>query len=151
MVIIVIQTSETWFFNICKVVKQKVFFRWRYKKVISKAIIENNSKRGSLFSRYSFPMMVRWANDGVLQTNATKMLIDDVKCSLMMVKCSSMMVKWVYDPTLISPSLTSILVALAWSTPLFAHLKFIEKLHRLNRDHVNSKKSKGYLRGGGVF
>ena len=50
---------------------------------------------------------------------------------LMMVKCSSMMVKWVYDHTLISPSLTSILPSLAWSKPSFAHLILIEKLHRL--------------------
>jgi len=54
-----------------------------------------------------------------------------VKCSLMMVKCSSMMLKWVYDNTLISPSLTRILPSLAWSKPSFAHSTIIEKLHRL--------------------
>ena len=54
-----------------------------------------------------------------------------VKCSLMIVRCSSMTVKWVYDPTLISPSLTGILLALAWSTSSFAHLTIIEKLHWL--------------------
>ena len=56
-----------------------------------------------------------------------------VKCSLMIVRCSSMTVKWVYDPTLISPSLTGILLALAWSTPPFAHQTIIEKLHWLVR------------------
>ena len=52
------------------------------------------------------------------------------------------MVKWVYDPTLlsppltsISPSLKSILQALAWSTPSFAHLNIIEKLQRLPSLH----------------
>ena len=54
-----------------------------------------------------------------------------VKCSLMMVKCSLMMVKWIYDHTLITPSLTSILPSSNWSKPSFAHLIIIEKLHRL--------------------
>ena len=44
-------------------------------------------------------LMVKWSNYFKLMM---------VKCSLMMVKCSSMMVKWVYDHTLISPSLTII-------------------------------------------
>ena len=55
-----------------------------------------------------------------------------VKCSLMMVKCSSLMVKWVYVHTLISPSLTRILLAFAWSKPSFSHLTIIEKLHKMN-------------------
>ena len=61
-----------------------------------------------------------------------------VRCSLMMVKCSLMMVNWVYDHSLISPSLsssspslTSIFPSLAWSIPSFAHSTIIEKLHQL--------------------
>ena len=86
----------------------------------------------------SFSMMVKWAYDGLLQANARKMLLMMVKCSsmmmkcsLMMVKCSAMMVKWVYNHTFISPSLTSILLALAWKKSSFAHLTIIEKLHQL--------------------
>ena len=52
--------------------------------------------------------MVRWANDGVLQVNATKVLVNDGEMSLMMVK----------------GSLTSI-------SPSFPHLTIIEKLYRL--------------------
>ena len=48
-----------------------------------------------------------------------------------------MMVKWVYDHSLISPSLTSILPYLAWSKPSLAHLTIIEKLHRLQLGHEN--------------
>ena len=48
-----------------------------------------------------------------------------VKCSLMMVKCKSMMVKWVYDHTLISPSLTRISPSLISILPAFAHLTII--------------------------
>ena len=48
-----------------------------------------------------------------------------------------MMVKWVYDHTLISPSLTSILQLLAWSKPSFAHLTIIEKLLQLHMPHIN--------------
>ena len=50
---------------------------------------------------------------------------------LMMVKCLSMIVKWVYDHTLISPSLTSISPSLTSILPSLAHLTIIEKLHRL--------------------
>ena len=46
-------------------------------------------------SRCSFSMMVKLANDGVLQTNATKMLVND----------GEMLVN---DPKLLSPSLISI-------------------------------------------
>ena len=58
-----------------------------------------------------------------------KYLLMVVKYLLMMVKCSSM-VKWVYDHTLISPSLTSIPIINEHLTSL-AHLTIIEKLHRL--------------------
>ena len=61
-------------------------------------------------------------NDGEMLVNDAEMLVDDV-------------VKWVYDPTLISPSssLTISLLALAWSKPSFAHWTIIEKLDRLYR------------------
>ena len=105
------------------------------------------------FSLCSFSMMVKCAYDGLLQANVSKTLFNDgqfllmmvkcllmmvkcllmmVKCLLMMVKCSSMIVKWVYDHTLISQSLTSIWLALAWSEPSYAHLTIIEKLHWLS-------------------
>ena len=59
-------------------------------------------------------------NDGEMLVDYGEMLINDGE--------------WVFDPTLISPSLTSILVAFAWSTPsFFTHLTIIEKLHRLIR------------------
>ena len=54
-----------------------------------------------------------------------------VKCSLMMVKCSVMTLKWVYEHSIISPSLTSILPSIAWCKPSFGHLTIIDKLHRL--------------------
>ena len=66
-------------------------------------------------------MMVRWGNDGVLQANATKMIVNDGEMLVMIVKCSSMMVQWVYDPTLISPSLSIILLAL--TSPSVHHLE----------------------------
>ena len=82
-------------------------------------------------SRCSSSMMVEWVNDGILQANVGKMLVNGGEMLLMMVK-------WVYDHTLlspsltsISPSLTSILPSLAWSIPSFAHFTIIEKLHRL--------------------
>ena len=70
----------------------------------------------SHLSRCSFSMMVRWANDGVLQANATKMLVNDGQ---MLINDSERLVndvKWVYEPTLISPSLKSISVqhSLIW-------------------------------------
>ena len=76
-----------------------------------------------------------WSNERMMVYSYFKLML--LICLLMMVKCSSMMVKWAYDPTLIWPSLTSIrpslasnLVALVWSTPSFAHLTIIGKLHR---------------------
>ena len=106
-----------WFFS-----ETKYFEKiWIFSKEKSKLFV------CSLYSRCSFSMMVKWANDDLLQANDGKMLVTMVKCSLMMVKCSSMMVKWLYDHTLISPSLTtispsltSILPSLAWSIPSFA-------------------------------
>ena len=70
-------------------------------------------------------MMVKWANEGLLQANDCKMLV--------------IMVKWVYDHILISPSLTSISPSLKSISPSLmsilpslAHLTIIEKLHRLH-------------------
>ena len=75
---------------------------------------------------------------GLLQANDGKMLV-------MMVKWSSMMVNWVYDYSLISPSLSSISPLLAWSIPSFAHLTIIEKLHQLQTSIGSSQRicSKG--------
>ena len=77
------------------------------------------------YSRCSFSMMVKWANEGLLQANDCKMLV--------------IMVKWVYDHILISPSLTSISPSLKSISPslmsilpTLAHLTIIEKLHRLH-------------------
>ena len=82
--------------------------------------VRSKAKIVPLCSRCSFSMMVKWENDG-------KMFVNDYSPwwsnERTMAKCSFMMVKWVYDRTLISPSLTSIL-------PSFAYLTIIEKLHR---------------------
>ena len=71
-------------------------------------------------------------------TNAIKMLVKYGEILVNDGKCLSMIVKWVYDHTLISPSLTSIspsfrsiLLILAWNIPSFANLTIIKKLHRL--------------------
>ena len=75
-----------------------------------------------------------WENERMVvyfKLMMVKCILMMAKCSLMMVKCSSMMVKWVYDQTLILPSLTSISPSLPWSKPSFAHLTIIEKLYRL--------------------
>ena len=71
----------------------------------------------------SFSMMVKWANDGLLQANDGKMLVNDGQ---MLVNDGEIM----YG-ILISPSLTSISPSLAWCKPSFAHWTIIEKLHRL--------------------
>ena len=85
----------------------------------------------------------RWSNERMIVKCSLMM----VKCLSMMVKCSSMMVKWLYDHTLISPSLnfispslTCILPSLASSKPPFAHSTIIEKLYRLYRAVLNSEK-----------
>ena len=54
-------------------------------------------------------MIVKWANDGLLQANEGEMLLNDGEMN---------------DHTLNSPSLTII-------SPSFAHLTIIEKLQRL--------------------
>ena len=65
-------------------------------------------------SRCSFSMMVRWAKDGLLQSNASKMLVID----------GEMIVAYTHFTII-----TSILQA-------FAHLTIIKKLHRLQTcDH----------------
>ena len=79
----------------------------------------------------SFSMMVKWANDGLLQANA---------------ECSSMMLKWVYAHmythfTIIDEHFTIInkhFLAYSWSKPSYANLTIIEKLHRLSPHLVNS-------------
>ena len=69
-------------------------------------------------------MMVKWANDGLLQANDGKMLVNDGE---MLVNDGEMSV-WYTHFTIIdehSPSL-------AWCKPSFAHLTIIEKLHQLH-------------------
>ena len=61
-------------------------------------------------------MMVKRANDGLLQANDGKMLVNDDE---------------MVEHTLISPSLTSISPSLTSISPPFSHLTIIEKLHRL--------------------
>ena len=93
---------------------------------------------GIYYSRCSFSMMVKWANDGTLQANDGKILVNDGE---MPINDSELSV-WSYTHFTIidkhftiitssSPSLTSILPSLAWSRPSFAHLTIIEKLPQL--------------------
>ena len=93
-------------------------------------------------------MMVKWANDGLLQANDGQMVVNDGE---MLVNDGEMSV-WSYthfsiidEPftSINDHHLTSIFLSLAWSKQSFAHLAIIEKLHRLFRDHVNSKKGGG--------
>ena len=60
----------------------------------------------SEYSRCSFSMMVKWANDGLLQANDGKMLVNDGE---MLVNDGELSV----DHSLISPSLSSISPSLA--------------------------------------
>ena len=97
--------------------------------LISSFVIVKRNK----FSKVDCAASQWWSNERIMvyfKLMLVKCSLMMVKCLLMMVKCSSMMVKWVYDYTLIAPSLTSILLP-AWSTPSFAHLTIIEKLHQL--------------------
>ena len=82
------------------------------------------------YSWCSFSMMVKWANDGLLQANDGKMLVNDGERFVNDGEMMPMMVK-AYMILLISPSLTSILPSLAWSKPSFAHLTISKKLHQL--------------------
>ena len=67
-------------------------------------------------------MMVKRANDDLLQANDGKMLVND----------DEMVEHTLISPSLtrISPSLTSISPSLTSISPPFAHLTIIEKLHR---------------------
>ena len=83
-----------------------------------------------LCSRCSFSMMVKWANDGLLQANDGKMLFNDGE---ILVNDGEMSV-WSYTQftlieyfTIINKHFTIINDIL----PSFAHLTIIEKLHRL--------------------
>ena len=113
-------------------------------------------KNKKLFHKFilcSFSMMVKWANDGLLQANATKILVNDgemlvndgemsvehILISPSMTSISPSLMSISLSLTSISPSLTSILLAFAWSKPLFAHLTIIEKLHRLKGVSLPSK------------
>ena len=75
----------------------------------------------SHFSRCSFLMMVKRANDGLHHANDGEMLVNDVYPTLISPSLTSS-----------SPSLTSILPSLAWSKPPLTHLTIIEKLHQLH-------------------
>ena len=98
--------------------KKKLWKKWR--NMGKKEIYTLLTRWGD--SLCSFSMMVKLLYDGLLQKYARK--------------CSAMTVKWVYDHILISTSLMSILPALAWSKPSFAHLTIIEKLHQLGEEGV---------------
>ena len=63
-----------------------------------------------------------------------------VKCSVMKVKCSSMRVKWVYDHTLISPSLTSIFLQ------FFHRKKGSFSVHSFNEDYLSIPECPGSCR-----
>ena len=69
------------------------------------------------YSRCSFSMMVKWANDGILQVNDGEMLVNDGERSV-----------WSYTHFTIIKSISP---SLTWSIPSFAHFTIIEKLHRL--------------------
>ena len=94
--------------------------------------------KSSPCSRCSISIVVRRANDGVLQANDDKILVNDdemiVNDGKMIVNDGKMLVNdgemsiWSYTHFTI---INEHLVALAWSTPSFAHLTIIEKLHLL--------------------
>ena len=98
----------------------------------------------SHISRCSFSIMVKWTNDGLLQANASKILVND---GLMLANDGEMsawsMIIYAFHHHCIiasnSPSLISILLALAW-IPSFAHFTIIEKLHRLHTTVLNNHK-----------
>ena len=51
-------------------------YHWNHIKTI-KFITNNIRERTTYISRCSFSMMVKWANDGLLQANDGKMLVND--------------------------------------------------------------------------
>ena len=76
-------------------------------------------------------MMVKWANDDLLQANDGKMLVNDGEMLVNDGEMSAWSITHFTIITSISPSLTSIFPSLARSKPSFAHLTIIAKLHRL--------------------